>query len=121
MALPVTNMDNIRFAEGKFYNWLQTANYTGPVGLTAKMYVKADRVVEFLEIMEYNFSSTRGESGLRIYKLHADFKDPLAYWLVEEWESVSDVKSHCTSDKYVEGSKKMLGLLKDPICRIALY
>ena len=38
-------MNNIRFEEQEFYNWLKTTDYNGPVGLTAKFYVKDESQV----------------------------------------------------------------------------
>ena len=37
-------MNNIAFEQ--FFNWLRTTNHTGPVGMTAKFYVKGEVISE---------------------------------------------------------------------------
>ena len=115
-------MNNIRFEEQEFYDWLQTTEYNGPVGITAKFYLKDGAVSRFREVMKNNVDVSVGEVGVRHYKLHADYENPLIFWLIEEWDTVTDLKNHCVTESYVANSKVLVGeLLKDPICHIALY
>ena len=37
-------MNNIAFEQ--FFNWLRTTNHNGPVGMTAKFYVKGEVISE---------------------------------------------------------------------------
>ena len=39
-----TKMNNIAFEQ--FFNWLRTTNHEGPVGMTAKFYVKGEVISE---------------------------------------------------------------------------
>ena len=116
-------MNNIRFEEQEFYNWLQTTKYNGLIGLTAKFYVRDGKVPKFLEIMKNNVEFTNTEVGVRLYKLYGDYENPLIYWLIEEWDTVTDLKNHCTSETYVKNGKLLadLEILEDPICQIGLY
>ena len=65
------NMNNIRFEEKEFYNWLQTTKYNGLVGLSAKFYVRDGKVPKFLQIMKNNIEFTNTEVGVLFYKLYA--------------------------------------------------
>ena len=81
-------MENIMFKENEFYNWLQTTDFAGPVGITAKFYLKnIDQVAKFRETMNKNIEITMNETGVRLYKLFADYKSPLIFYLTEEWDS----------------------------------
>ena len=91
------------------------------LGLTAKFYVKDGCESKFREAMKKNLDFSKTEVGVRHYKLHADFKNPLIFWLIEEWDSVSDLRNHCTSDAYVQNGKILLDNLEDPTCQIGLY
>ena len=117
------NMNNIRFEEKEFYNWLQTTKYNGLVGLSAKFYVRDGKVPKFLEIMKNNIEFTNTEVGVLLYKLYADYENPFVFWLTEEWKTVTDLKNHCTSETYVKNGKMLtdLEILQDPICQIGLY
>ena len=42
--MSLTKMNNIAFEQ--FFNWLRTTNHTGPVGMTAKFYVKGEVISE---------------------------------------------------------------------------
>ena len=46
-----TKMNNIAFEQ--FFNWLRTTNHEGPVGMTAKFYVKGEVISESVS----NFSN----------------------------------------------------------------
>ena len=81
-------LENIKFEENEFYNWLQTTEVAGPVGITAKFYLKdIDQVAKFREVMNKNIEITMNETGVRLYKLFADYKSPLIFYLTEEWDS----------------------------------
>merc|ERR1712179_401076 len=67
--------------------WVQTTEYEGPVGVTAKFFVKKDQVTQFCELMRS---------------------------MVEEWETVSDLKSHCMTDIFQKSGERMGSLLRDP-------
>ena len=116
------SMNNIRFEEQEFYTWLNTVvDCEGPVGLTAKFYVKKDKVPQFCQVMKNNVDYSVGEKGVILYKLQADYKDSNIFWLIEEWESVSDLKAHCLSETYKKNADLLTSLLQEPVCQIGLY
>ena len=113
-------MDNISFEE--FYAWLDNGgDYDGPVGLSAKFYVKEDQVSQFRQVMNNNLEHSLGEKGVRLYKMQADFKDSNIFWLIEEWDSVSDLRAHCQSETFKKNEGLMTSLMEVPICQIGLY
>ena len=114
-------MNNIRFEEQEFYNWLQTTQDNGPVGLSAKFYVREGQVSRFREVMKNNVDFSNTEEGVRLYKMHADYNNPLIFWLIEEWATVKDLKNHCASETYIKNAGLLGDVLKDPICQIGLY
>ena len=116
-----TKMDNITFKEKEFYNWLQTTTYNGPVGVTGKFYLKEGGRSKFLEAMKKNVDFSKTEVGVRHYKLNADFKNPLIFWLVQEWDTVTDLRKHCTSEAYVQNGKMLQDILEEPMWQIGLY
>ena len=91
------------------------------LGLTAKFYVRDGCESKFREAMKKNLDFSKTEVGVRHYKLLAVFKTTLIFWLIEEWDSVSDLRNHCTSDAYVQNGKNLLDNLEDPTCQIGLY
>ena len=101
--------------------WVHTTQYEGPVGVTAKFYVKEEQVARFCEVMTSMVEHTRKEKGNRVYKLQADFKDSTIFWLLEDWESVSDLKSHCMTEIFQKNGEMMGSLLRDPAYLIGLY
>ena len=44
-------MENIQLGP-EFQKWLETTEYTGPISLTVKFYVKENQVSKFREIMK---------------------------------------------------------------------
>jgi len=112
-------MNNIAFEQ--FFNWLRTTNHTGPVGITAKFYVKDGQASKFLEAMKNNVDFSNSEKGVRLYKLHADCFNPLTFWLTEEWNTVSDLKNHFLSESYIKNAELTAGLLEEPVIQIGLY
>ena len=76
-------METIRFEEHEFHNWLQTTEFTGPDGITAKFYLKdIYQVTKFREVMNNNIEIAMNETGVRLYKLFADYKSPLIFYLI---------------------------------------
>ena len=100
-------MNNIPFEQ--FFNWLRTTDYNGPVGITAKFYVKDGQESKFREAMKKNVDFSKSEKGVRLYKLHADCFDPMIFWLTEEWSTVSDLKNHFLSETYIKNAEHMAG------------
>ena len=116
------SMNNIRFEEQEFYNWLNTVvDYDGPVGLTAKFYVKKDQVAKFCQMMKNNVEYSVGKKGVLVYKMQADYRDSNIFWLIEKWESVADLKAHCLSETYKKNADQLSFLLEEPDCQIGLY
>jgi len=115
-------MDNIRFsAHDGIFNWLRTTQYNGPVGISAKFYVKSDQIPKFREAMKARIDFSKSAIGIRHYKLHVDFNNPSIFWVIEEWDSVTDIKNHRLSEMYIKNSELFLDLLEGPECQIGLY
>ena len=113
-------MDNIRFGS-ELLNWLRSTQYNGPVGISAKFYVKSDQVQNFREAMKIRTGFSKSAIGVRLYKLHVDYNNPSIFWLIEEWDSVTDLKNHCLSEKYIKNAELFLDLLEEPACQIGIY
>ena len=94
---------------------------TQKVGLTGKFYLKDGGRSKFLEAMKKNVDFSKTEVGVRHYKLNADFKNPLIFWLVQEWDTVTDLRKHCTSEAYVKNGKMLQDILEEPMWQIGLY
>ena len=114
-----SKMYNIPLEE--FFNWLRTTEYDGPVGISAKFYVKSGQVPKFREVMKARVNFSKSAIGVRSYKLHVDYNNPSIFWLIEEWDSVTDLKNHCLTETYVKNSEKFLDLMEEPVCQIGLY
>jgi len=114
-----SKMNNIPLEE--FFNWLRTTKYDGPVGISAKFYVKSGQVPKFGEVMKARINFSKSAIGNRLYKLHADFNNPSIFWLIEEWDSVTNLKKFCLSEMYLKNSEMFLNLMEEPVCQIGLY
>ena len=100
-------MDNIRFDE--FFLWLKTTKYNGPVELTAKFNVKSDQVQKYCEISKNNVV------GVRLFKRHAYFNNPSIFWIIQEWETVTDLKNHYLCETYIKNMELIMDTLEEPI------
>ena len=112
-------MDNIRFDE--FFNWLKTTKYDGPVGITAKFYVKSDQISKFCQVMNNNVEFSNTQVGVRLYKINIDFNNPSIFWLIEEWDTVTDLKNHYLCENYIKNAELIQDTLDHPICQIGVY
>jgi len=119
-AMSVT-MDNMSFKNDAFPTWLADTDYTGPLGVVVKLYVKQEFREPFVKGMEAKMAKIRGEEGVRTYKLNEDVLDPLVFWLTEEWESVAALRKHIDSQHHKETVEWMADLLQDPpFCQLAV-
>jgi len=115
-------MDNMSFQNQAFPTWLADTDYTGPVGVVVKLYVKQEFRDPFVKGMEAKMVKIKGEEGVRTYKLNEDVLDPLVFWLTEEWESVAALRKHCDSQDYKESGARMAAVLQEPTrCQLAVY
>ena len=123
LVMEPLKIENISYEDNEFYNWLQKPQFDGPIGMTAKFYLKdVDQVSKFREIMKRNIKHTLAETGVRLYKLFADYKSPLTFYLIEEWDTVKDLKSHCTTETFANNTKDLVPCLREDCpCQIALY
>ena len=112
-------MENLSFVE--ILPWLKTTIYDGPIGITAKFYVKSEKVKKFRPIMENFVKSTKNLNGLRLYKLHADFNNPKIFWVTEEWDTVTDFKKYYVSEAYIKNAESLKDTVDEPVCQIAIY
>ena len=112
-------MDNINY-EGEFAKWLETTDYTGPINLTAKFYVKKDQITNFRQIMKNVIQYSNFDHGALTYKMFAYYKDPTVFWLVEEWKCVDDLKNHLTDEKHVKDIPSLVETLRQTT-HIGLY
>ena len=56
-------MDNLKLFDGEIAQWMTSTDYKGPVGLTIKMYMQEDKVIDFLEVMKEMIPTTVAEKG----------------------------------------------------------
>ena len=106
-------MENIELGP-EFMKWLETADYTGPISLTVKFYVKESEVSKFREIMKTMVEYSNSDHGALMYKLNEDFKDSTVFWLTEEWKSVADLKNHATDENHGKVGKMLGETLRAP-------
>ena len=106
-------MENIQLGP-EFIKWLETTDYTGPISLTVKFYVKENEVSKFREIMKTMVEYSNSDHGALMYKLNDDFKDSTVFWLTEEWKSVSDLKNHATDENHGKVAKTLGETLRAP-------
>jgi len=89
-------MDNMNLKNDQFQTWLDDTDYTGPLGIVAKFYVKQEFREQFAPGFKKRIVHTRGDEGVRTYKINEDVLDPLVFWLTEEWESVAALRNILT-------------------------
>jgi len=115
-------MDNMTFQGEEFNTWLNSTDYTGPVGVIVKLYVKEELREPFLKGMEAKMASIKNEEGVLVYKLNEDVTDSVVFWLTEEWRSVEDLKTHCNSEAYKASGARMGAVLQEGTgCQLAIY
>merc|ERR1711931_226038 len=56
--------------------------------------VKPDKVDAFYEEFNKCVAISVKEAGCKQYQTFKDFKNPTTVWLLEEWDSVADLKAH---------------------------
>ena len=112
-------MENIQLGP-EFMKWLETTDYTGPISLTVKFYVKENEVSKFREIMKTMVEYSNSDHSALMYKLNDDFKDSTVFWLTEEWKSVSDLKNHATDENHGKVGKMLGETLRAPT-HVGLY
>ena len=54
-------------------------------------------------------------------KRHADFNNPSIFWIIQEWETVTDLKNNYLCETYIKNMELIVDTLEEPICQIALY
>jgi len=114
-------MDNMNLKNDQFQTWLADTDYTGPLGIVAKFYVKQEFREQFVPGFKTRIVHTRGDEGVRTYKISEDVLDPLVFWLTEEWESVAALRKHIDSQHHKETVEWMADLLQDPpFCQLAV-
>ena len=109
-------MNNMSLEE--FLPWLKNTDHKGPIGITSKCYVKADKVSKFRQIMNGHVAFV---IGVRLYKLHSVFKNPLAFWQFEEWDSVRDLKNLWSSETIIKNAELLQETFGEPDLQIGLY
>ena len=55
------------------------------------------------------------------FERHADFNNPSIFWIIQEWETVTDLKNHYLCETYIKNMELIMDTLEEPICQIALY
>ena len=105
-----------------FYEWLDKAEYDGPVGLTAKFTVDETKVPVFLDIMRENIAFTRQESGMLQYDLTPDYVDPNTFFLLERFQSRKALLAHVQSSHYENCQRRFVDEMGEhPKVQIVFY
>ena len=86
-------MNNILDVPG----WLKSTDYTGPVGLTVKCYIKPDKVGEYKDLMKEHLEETLKEPGVLRFRVNSDYESGNIFWLLEEWESPAAMLTHLST------------------------
>ena len=85
--------------------WLKKTDYTGPIGLTVKCYIKPDSVAEYRALMKEHIAVTMTEPGVLHFKFNSDYEEAHIFWLVEEWASPAALLTHLSTpwfqDNYI--------------------
>merc|ERR1712156_410925 len=111
-------MSNV--VQGELMSWATTTDYTGPIGVTVKFTLKDSEVANFQALCKKQLDAVKSLPGMKVYKMHEDFKNPNCFFLVEEWESMAAWKPYLTSPERAENAKGMMPLMAGPP-HIALY
>ena len=82
--------------------WLKSTDYTGPVGLTVKCYIRPEMVKEFKVLMKEHLETTFKEPGVLHFKFNSDYEFESVFWLVEEWESPAALLTHLSTSWFRE-------------------
>ena len=87
--------------------WLETTEYTGPISLTVKFYVKENEVSKFREIMKTMVEYSNSDHGALMYKLNDDFKVRI-FWEGHKILRNSPLTSTVHSYKQTKVSKRKI-------------
>lgn len=120
---PMENVERLAF-----YRWLESEEWQGGVGLTAKFTIPNEKVEIFKDIMRENIAGTRGEEGMVYYDLVPDYIPGTAgngksvFFLLERFKTKRDLLLHVQSAHYKRCQERFL---KDmgghPLGQIACY
>ena len=112
-------MNNIEVPE--LSRWLKSTDYTGPVGLTCKSYIKPERVDDYKSLIKEQLEETVKEPGVLHIKFNSDFESDSIFWLVEEWKSPAALLEHLSSPSFKdEVLAKCKPMMRQPM-QAALY
>merc|ERR1712142_9790 len=112
------SMSNIQ--QGELVAWVGSTDYTGGIGVTVKFTVKDSEKSNFQGLCKKQMDFVNGQSGVKSFKLHEDFKNPAVFWLVEEWESMAAWKPYLASKERAANAEAMMPMMAGPP-HIALY
>ena len=91
--------------------WLKSTDYTGPVGLTVKCYIRPETVKEYKMLMKEHLEETLKEPGLLHFQFNSDYESDSIFWFVEEWENPAALLTHLSTswfkDQYLKRSIPM--------------
>ena len=83
-------MNNILDVPG----WLKSTNYTGPVGLTVKCYIKPDKVWEYKDLISERMQVILTKPGLLRFRLNSDYES-LSLTIFYGWLKSGKVRQLC--------------------------
>merc|ERR1719348_2081529 len=112
-------MDNMTDAEVS--EWLKTTKYKGKVGLTIKFYVQPDKHEELGGALMAMEEAMKAKNVNPKSDMYDDPKDENACYLVEEWASVDDLRTHNFDPDLQPLHQAVEACLKEPYAQIALF
>ena len=117
MAAVESKMDNMDFA--KYFEWVYNTPYTGPYGVTFKVYAKEGQMEKYKECL---FKVLTYELPPNSKKSDGPFEDIVnenVVWLLEKWSSTAAIKAHWDKYKDDETMKELMAQID--VVQIAVY
>merc|ERR1712212_189929 len=91
-CLTVSRMTRISVKE--FAEYLNTTDFNGRIRMNAQFEVKIDKVEKFRSEMAKLGEIALKKKGCTQYEVCADYKSPTTFYLVEDWVTKADLKTH---------------------------
>lgn len=72
------------------------------IKVIAKNFAKEDKIEKILNLARDLVEKTVKEDGCIKYEMYQDEKNPSTLIMIEEWETIEDLKAHMSSDHFKE-------------------
>ena len=103
MACIDQKMDNLDFVQ--YQNWLNTTKYTGPYGVTFKLYTKEGMKEQYKAAIHKVWGYELPPNMKKVEGLFEDVADDKVVWFLEKWSSPQACKQLWDQYKDDEGVK----------------